>query len=63
LTQIISVLRALERYANTFRDNAIGVAVLPELREADLEKLGVLLGHRKILAEAHVALGDTPFPE
>jgi SAM domain (Sterile alpha motif) len=39
---------SLERYAETFRDNAIDVAVLPELSEADLEKLGVLLGHRKI---------------
>jgi SAM domain (Sterile alpha motif) len=31
---------SLERYAETFRDNAIDVAVLPELSEADLEKLG-----------------------
>jgi hypothetical protein len=29
-----------ERYAETSRDNAIDVAVLPELSEADLEKLG-----------------------
>ena len=28
---------SLERYAETFRDNAIDVAVLPELSEADLE--------------------------
>jgi hypothetical protein len=34
-----------ERYAETFRDNAIDVAVLPELSDADLEKLGVLLGY------------------
>jgi hypothetical protein len=33
---------SLERYAETFRDNAIDVAVLPELSESDLEKLGVL---------------------
>jgi len=32
--------RSLERYAETFRDNAFDVAVLPELSEADLEKLG-----------------------
>ena len=38
---------SLERYAETFRDNAIDVAVLPELSESDLEKLGVLLGHCK----------------
>ena len=31
---------SLERYAETFRDNAIDVAILPELSEADLEKLG-----------------------
>jgi len=33
---------SLERYAETFRDNAIDVAVLPELSEPDLEKVGVL---------------------
>ena len=27
-------------YAETFRDNAIDVTVLPELSESDLEKLG-----------------------
>ena len=47
---------SLERYAETFRDNAIDVAVLPELSEADLEKLGVLLGHRKIMLRAIAAL-------
>jgi SAM domain (Sterile alpha motif) len=47
---------SLERYAETFRDNAIDVAVLPELRESDLEKLGVLLGHRKIMLRAIAAL-------
>ena len=39
---------SLERYAETFRANAIDVTVWPELSESDLEKLGVLLGHRKI---------------
>ena len=34
---------SLERYAEAFRDNAIDVAVLPELSEADLEKFGGLL--------------------
>ena len=47
---------SLERYAETFRDNAIDVAVLPELSEADLEKLGVLLGHRKIMPRAIAVL-------
>jgi hypothetical protein len=40
--------RPLEQYATGFCDNAISAAVLPELTEADLETLGVvLLGHRK----------------
>ena len=47
---------SLERYAETFRDNAIDVAVLPDLSESDLEKLGVLLGHRKIMLSAIAAL-------
>jgi hypothetical protein len=47
---------SLERYAETFRDNAIDVAVLPELSESDLEKLGVLLGDRKIMLRAIAAL-------
>ena len=47
---------SLERYAETFRDNAIDVAVLPELSESDLEKFGVLLGHRKIMLRAIAAL-------
>ncbi len=34
----------LGRYLKTFHDNAIDLDVLPELNEADLEKLGVLLG-------------------
>jgi hypothetical protein len=46
---------SLERYAETFRDNAVDVAVLPELSKADLEKLGVLLGHRKIMLRAIAA--------
>src|SRR5499427_6251380 len=43
---------SLERYAEAFRDNAIELEVLPELSEADLEKIGVLLGHRKIILKA-----------
>jgi hypothetical protein len=43
---------SLERYAAAFRDNAIELEVLPELSEADLEKIGVLLGHRKIMLKA-----------
>jgi class 3 adenylate cyclase/predicted ATPase len=43
---------SLERYAEAFRDNAIELEVLPELSEGDLEKIGVLLGHRKIMLKA-----------
>ena len=42
----------LERYAQAFRENAIDAEVLPELTDADLEKLGILLGHRKKLLKA-----------
>ena len=40
---------SLERYAETFRDNGIDVAVSSGPSESDLEKLDVLLGHRKIM--------------
>jgi class 3 adenylate cyclase len=69
---------SLERYAEAFRDNAIELEILPELSEADLEKLGVLLGHRKIMLRAiaelrpyapppaavsvHAAAGGSPLP-
>ena len=46
----------LQQYAATFRDNAIDAEILPELTEADLEKLGVVLGHRKRLLKAIAAL-------
>jgi class 3 adenylate cyclase len=42
----------LERYAQTFRDHEIDAEVLPELTDADLEKLGIALGHRKKLLRA-----------
>src|SRR4051794_14557894 len=48
----------LEQYAKAFQDNAVDAEVLPELTEADLEKLGVLLGHRKRLLKAITALRD-----
>jgi class 3 adenylate cyclase len=51
----------LQQYAATFRDNAIDAEVLPELTEADLEKLGVVLGHRKRLLKAIATLA-TPAP-
>ncbi|SUS05938.1 SAM domain (Sterile alpha motif) [uncultured Defluviicoccus sp.] len=49
----------LEQYEQTFRDNAIDAEVLPELTDADLQQLGVLLGHRKRLFKAIVELGPS----
>jgi class 3 adenylate cyclase len=41
----------LGQYAQRFAENDIDVSVLPYLTDADLEKIGVSLGHRrKILA-------------
>jgi hypothetical protein len=42
----------LGTYREAFQRNAITWDVLPELKESDLEALGVLLGHRKILLRA-----------
>jgi class 3 adenylate cyclase len=42
----------LGQYEATFSHNEIDVDILPELTEADLEKLGVPLGHRKRLLKA-----------
>ena len=42
----------LGKYAEAFQQNAITWDVLPELKENDLEALGVLLGHRKTLLRA-----------
>jgi hypothetical protein len=43
----------LEQYKATFRENAIDAEVLPDLTDQDLEKLGVLLGHRRKLLRAN----------
>ena len=42
----------LERYEETFRANDVDADVLPELSDADLEKLGISLGHRRKLLKA-----------
>src|SRR6516165_8222800 len=51
---VASWLRSLglEQYEATFRDNAIDDSVLPDLTDQDLEKIGVLLGHRKKILKA-----------
>jgi class 3 adenylate cyclase/tetratricopeptide (TPR) repeat protein len=46
----------LGRYEQAFRDNDIDGEVLTDLDDADLEKLGVSLGHRKKLLKAIAAL-------
>jgi class 3 adenylate cyclase/tetratricopeptide (TPR) repeat protein len=54
----------LGEYTATFAENAIDEDVLSDLSEADLEKVGVKLGHRKKLlkAIAALALGKLPVP-
>src|SRR6516164_569160 len=42
----------LEQYAQLFAENGIDFGVLPDLTEQDLEKLGVLLGHRRKMLRA-----------
>ncbi|MES0098243.1 AAA family ATPase [Mesorhizobium sp. M0019] len=49
----------LQQYEQAFRDNAIDAEVLPELTDADLEKLGMLLGHRKRFRKAVAGLGPS----
>ena len=52
----------LEQYDEAFRAEAIDAEVLPELCEADLEKLGLPLGHRKRLLKAIAALREPAAP-
>jgi class 3 adenylate cyclase/tetratricopeptide (TPR) repeat protein len=46
-------------YCESFQHNAITWDVLPELKESDLEALGVLLGHRKTLLRAIAQLSPS----
>ena len=46
----------LAQFEAAFRENGIDAEVLPELTEADLEKLGMLLGYRKRLLKAIAGL-------
>jgi class 3 adenylate cyclase len=49
----------LGQYGEVFVQAAIDASVLPDLTDADLEKLGVVLGHRKKLLRAITALDPT----
>src|SRR5271167_2592655 len=48
--------QGLSQYETSFRENGVDAEVLPDLTDADLEKLGVLLGHRKRLLKAIAGL-------
>jgi len=52
----------LEQYEAAFRNNAIDGEALAELTDADLQQLGVLLGHRKkmLSAIAQLRAGNDP---
>ena len=53
----------MSEYGQRFVDNAIDWSVLPDLTDQDLEKLGVLLGHRRKMLRAIAALGGAPVAE
>src|SRR5438477_1375786 len=50
----------LEQYAGVLADNDIDFDILYDLAESDLEKLGLLLGHRRKLLRAVAALKPAP---
>ena len=50
----------IERYAPAFADNDIDVSVLSHLTDADLEKIGVSLGHRRKILAAVAATRTEP---
>ena len=47
----------LGQYEAVFREHEIDAGILRDLVEADLEKIGVPLGHRKRLLKAIATLG------
>src|SRR4029077_20942728 len=50
----------LGQYAQRFAENDIDVSVLRHLTDADLEKIGVSLGHRRKMLAAISQLSDAP---
>src|SRR5215470_7776984 len=50
----------LSEYVQRFADNAIDFSVLPDLTDQDLEKIGVLLGHRRKILRAIAAFDSGP---
>src|SRR5689334_11325160 len=53
----------LDRYAAALEENGVDLESLRLLSESDLEKLGVLLGHRKKLLKAIADLNGTIVPD
>jgi class 3 adenylate cyclase/tetratricopeptide (TPR) repeat protein len=51
----------LAQYAKRFAENGIDLSVLPELRDEDFDRLGVLLGHRRKMLRAIAALSQAEF--
>jgi SAM (Sterile alpha motif) domain-containing protein len=49
----------LEQYAESFERNDVGLELLPDLSDADLEKRGLTLGHRKRLLKGVAELQFT----
>jgi class 3 adenylate cyclase/tetratricopeptide (TPR) repeat protein len=49
----------LGKYSETFAENDVDMRALPELNSADLQELGVSLGHRKIMLAAISALRES----
>ena len=49
----------MSEYAQRFAENGIDVSVLRQLTDQDLEKVGVLLGHRRKMLAAIAELGGT----
>src|SRR6476660_2109185 len=58
MQQIADWLKKLgmSEYAERFAENRIDLSVLPDLTDQDLEKLGVLLGGRRIIIRTTVNL-------
>ena len=52
----------LDRYVAVFEENAIDMETLPELTDADLASIGVLLGHRKKILKAASQFADASSP-
>jgi len=50
----------LTEYVERFSQNGIDFDVLPELNDADLEKIGVLLGHRRKMLRSIRKMAQKP---